>query len=156
MRAQPVFHGVGLRKRQNLCWVKSGLEGEGAGWSTGGKTGREARVRWEKKPPGLSQEGAGTGSCTRWMRVLDHPPRTSLPILPLSSRVDGTRVPSVAAKPRRTERIRGGREVQVKDPIRERCGLTSLPAVCTSHWLYKLCSTCKFRPSQACLFCPSC
>ena len=90
MRAQPVFHGVRLRKRQYLRWVKSGLEGEGAGWSTGGKTGCGARERWEKKPPGLSQEGAGTGSCTRWMRVRDHPPRTSLPILPLSSRVDGT------------------------------------------------------------------
>ena len=90
MRAQPVFHGVGLRKRQNLCWVKSGLEAEVSKWSTGGKIGLWARMGQEKKPPGLSQEGAGTGYCTRWMWVLDHPPRASLPILPLSSCVDGT------------------------------------------------------------------
>lgn len=78
MRTQPVFHGVGLRKRQNLCWVKSGLEGEGVGWSTGGKVGLGARIGWEKKPPGLSQEGAGTGSCTQWMWVLDPIPHASL------------------------------------------------------------------------------
>lgn len=120
MRTQPVFHGVGLRKRQNLCWVKSGLEGEGVGWSTGGKVGLGARIGWEKKPPGLSQEGAGTGSCTQWMWVLDLIPHASLPILPLSFRMDGTRVPAVAAEPRRTERIQGGSNIQVRDSIPER------------------------------------